>query len=371
MDVDAPICPACDKLLPEEAAFCPHCGTKLKAFTSGAEIDAYIRGRVRQELEGHLSDKEVIVSSVADGAEDLLWKRTRRAVWLALPLFLAVLALLGYLGFKTYGDTIGKIRSLSTTAIKQIQDASKLVQAERETIAKTATEADALKRRTDQLSSDVRSQSERIRARGGEIDARIAAFDKSEADVQAKLQGELGRAAEMSKRLDAVERSLTASAVEVSHQADAVGIEKAFPGLGVPRYVLFGGNRWTASDAKKSGEKWVSFSIYPVAMPELTKPQVEEAVSAMKKLGVTPIYQGLMTAGPFYTALNLSPMGSLYYFHRQDAVLADTLSASLSKALGRQVPVQFHDPATDADKAQQLILQTTDLDFLYVVYPKG
>ncbi|WP_215751781.1 zinc ribbon domain-containing protein [Gluconobacter sp. P5E10] len=366
------ICPSCAEELPQDATFCPNCGTKVASLTTSADIDVYVRGRVSQELEKKLSDQEVIVSTVADKAEDLFWKRVKRAVIVAFPLVVTIIALLSYLGFKTYGDTVGKIKTISNKAIIQVQDASKLVQAERDTISKTAAAADALKKRTDKLSKDLQSQADRITSRGGEISAKIVQFDKSEDDVQKKLQAELTRASDLSRRLDAIEKSLTASAVEVSHRADAVGIEQAFPGLGAARYVTFGGNRWSTVNAKKSNEKWIYFSIHPWVIPKLTKNQVTNAVEDMKKLGITPIYKSFGTAGPMYTALFFSKIkqeDTIYYFHRQDTALANNLSVLLSKSLGRPINAEFFDPTTDKDDAQKMILETTDLDFFYSMDP--
>ncbi|MFT8912942.1 zinc-ribbon domain-containing protein [Zymomonas mobilis] len=366
------ICPSCETELPPNATYCPSCGTKVAALTTGAEIDDYVKGRVRQELERKLLDQEVIVTNVADKAEDVIWTRIKRALVISVPLFFIIIAFLGYLGFKTYGETVGKLKTVSAGAIKQVQDASKLVQAERNTILKTASEADELKKRTDELSKEVQSQTDRITARGGEMSEKIAQYDKNETNVQSKLQSELTRASELSRKLDVIERSLTASAAEVSHQADAVGIEQAFPGLGATRYVTLGGRRWSTADAKKPSEKWIYFYIHPWVIPKLTRPQVIEAVKDMKNLEINPIYKAFGTSGPSSTMLmfpNTNHGGDLYYFHRQDNLLADNLSVSLSKSLGQKVSPKYFDPATDSDDARKMILQTTDLDFFYSMWP--
>lgn len=366
------ICPSCETELPPNATYCLICGTKVAALTTGAEIDDYVKGRVRQELERKLLGQEVIVSNIADKAEDIILTRIKRSIFIAAPLFIIIIALLGYLGFKTYGETVGKLKTVSAGAIKQIQDASKLVQAERNTILKTASEADALKKQTDELSKEVQSQTDRITARGGEMSAKIAQYDKNETNVQSKLQSELTRASELSRQLDIIERSLTASATEVSHQADAVGIEQAFPGLGATRYVTLGGHRWSAADAKKPSEKWIYFYIHPWIIPKLKKSQVTDAVQDMKSLGINPIYKGFGTSGPSLTGLMLPHLnygGDLYYFHSQDKLLADNLSISLSKSLGQKVVPKYFDPATDSDDARKMILQTTDLDFFYSMWP--
>ncbi|MFT9222592.1 zinc-ribbon domain-containing protein, partial [Gluconobacter oxydans] len=99
------ICPSCETELPPNATYCPSCGTKVAALTTGAEIDDYVKGRVRQELERKLLDQEVIVTNVADKAEDIIWMRTKRYIFIATPFFCIIIALLGYLGFKTYGET--------------------------------------------------------------------------------------------------------------------------------------------------------------------------------------------------------------------------------------------------------------------------
>ena len=156
------------------------------------------------------------------------------------------------------------------------------------------------------------------------------------------------------------------------HRADAVSIDQAFPGLGAARYVTFGGNRWSAVNAKKPNEKWIYFSIHPLAIPKLTKNQVTNAVEDMKKLGITPIYKSFGTAGPMYTVLffiNNKQEDVIYYFHQKDNALANNLSVLLSTSLGRPINAEFFDPTKDKDDAQKMILETTDLDFFYSMNP--
>ncbi len=216
MDDVANSCPTCTAPVAPDAIFCIRCGTKVSALTSPQEIDSYVRGRIEQELKGRLVEQGALVSGLADQAEGLVWTRITRAGWIAAPLLVLVVGLIGYLGVKTYGDTIGKVRSVSENAIKQVQDASAKVQLIQSSITSTAAEGKALKSTTDRLSEEVQAQAARLKAQGGEVSAKIAGLDREGTAVQSKLRDDLEHAANLSKKLDGVEKSLSSSAAQVA-----------------------------------------------------------------------------------------------------------------------------------------------------------
>lgn len=357
-------CPSCETELPSSATYCPHCGTKVAALTTGAEIDDYVKGRVRQELERKLMTQNVMVANVADDVEDLIWEKIKRYSLIVSIFSAIILALLGYFGLKTYSETLGKLTTLSGNAIRQVHE-------ERETIFNTASEANELKKRTDALSKDVQSQTDRIVARGGEISRKIIQYDEKESELQATLKGELARTSKLSQQLDEIENSLKTSAAEVSHQVAVVGIEKQFPGLGATRYVTLGGQKWGAINSKKTDEKYFYFDIINSnIIPQLKKDKVIELAKDIKDLGVKLIFQSFGTSGPSSTTLDFPDehIDVIFYFHSQDKSLAEHLSVLLSKALDRRIIPKYFNPATDSDAARKLILQTTDLDFYCTVY---
>lgn len=143
MEPERPRCPNCDERVNDDAEFCHRCGTQLRAVTTPEEIDKYVRGRVRQELAGKLEAQDAIVSSIGDKAEQLIWDRGKRYFLISLPLIGVIIFILGFIGVKTYHDAISGVRSTSIDAIKQINDASQKVEAERNTINQTSAEADA------------------------------------------------------------------------------------------------------------------------------------------------------------------------------------------------------------------------------------
>lgn len=184
-----------------------------------------------------------------------------------------------------------------------------------------------------------------MQRQGGDIDQEKEHFDQIGQEVQTKLRTQLARAAELSKQLDTVATSLQTSTHQISQRAQTVGIEQAFPGLGIKPYVIIRGAKWTAADAKKDGKKSLYFYIHPFVIPNLLPKQVEDAVSKMKDMGIDVDYDAPGIAGPVRIDLNTTwSLGNVVYFHKGDQMEAEKLAQRLSILFSKPISSAFIDP---------------------------
>lgn len=336
------ICPICASSVNPTQAFCSTCGAKLHNLTSSADIDTYVRGRVVQELKTRLDSEDRISSALAVAAEVQLWEWIKRFGSLLAIFIVVVVAVVGYFGVKTFHDTVGGVAKLVT-------DAAREVQADRDTISKTASQAAALKAQVKALSGDVEAQEARVRASGDEITQRIGVLNRAEVAAESGLNAELARAKKLGDQLTITDHAVQTAVAKVSQQQDDALIIGAFPGLGQPTYITYNGGALKGPSAKAPSQKWLGLSIPPTENTKLTPKIVEGLVDALKVANVVILTGYFGTGGAelstFVPQLLPQPDGpALIYFRSENAASATVVAAICSRALGFTVPSYFTDP---------------------------
>jgi hypothetical protein len=71
-------CPHCSDGLVPGKMYCPNCGFALILPDQKITIDAYIAAKVLQEIALKTKDESSVVRSIANDAEDEIWKRLKR-----------------------------------------------------------------------------------------------------------------------------------------------------------------------------------------------------------------------------------------------------------------------------------------------------
>lgn len=367
---DSPIlCPGCSSVVDAQQTFCSTCGLKLQSLESSADIDAYVRGRVTQELDNRLAGEDRIATSVAAAAEDKLWRSLTRFGTLLAVFIGALIAVVGYFGVKSFNDTVGGVVKSVTSAVKEVQT-------ERTTIETTAEKSSALKEQLAGLSTNVQTQAEEVQKSGAEIKRRLSALEQDEGSAETNLKSELARAKDLGDELAVTDRTLQTTAARVSQQQDDIGIRQAYPGLGQPTYITYGGLPWKGASNKKPAQKWLSLDISSNSLGQLSIKTVAGLVETLKAADVVTFPANFGTGGSvpslfFSFEILGSAKTTLIYFRPADAASAASLAGTCAKALGFPVATYFSDPASWIKglygPQRRLVASDSGLDFQLLI----
>ncbi|HUA21434.1 MAG TPA: hypothetical protein VMB25_21955, partial [Bryobacteraceae bacterium] len=237
--------------------YCPNCGLALLPSDQKTAIDAYIAAKVAQEVALKTQDESSVVRSIANDAEDEIWKRLKRYAWLgALALFL-----LGLYGFNSIRDAKQKIvdeaRSRVEPVVKDVEQRAQAGQAKLADVEKRLPKLTESLNKTSELADQ---QRKRIEGQGAEVTAKLNKFtaattraEQLSASFEAKVADAQRRLAELTKRYDTQLNQISRA---VTHTA----VSEAFPNLDQEPFIAIGNDRFDRI-VKKPDEKWVNIYI--------------------------------------------------------------------------------------------------------------
>ena len=334
-------CQSCGKIVPDGYRFCGKCGARVGGRSLRAVVAAAVADEVAEALEARLSTEEVLVRSIADKIEDVLWKRLR-----VLISAIGILALiLTIYGIKTFEQLDGYIRPALHQA--QEQSATAVVEA-----VAAATKAELSLHEVDSVQDTVRRTVDRAQ------NLRTKVADLSVQLIQERQ--------DVMRTLSSVKDQLVA----VQQLSDELAIARVYPGLGKKSYVQLAG----ASFSPPSGAKVVHIYVAPEAVSRVSTDTLKTLMSNLSGAGFTPILGSLtqMPANLGFIALNNiiseGTSAQVSYFRPDQKVAAKEIEEIAAKTFtfSSPEPVEMYFPSKDHDALNFIISKSALVAEIYI-----
>lgn len=328
-------CPKCNEALIAGKAYCPNCGL-LVGSPSDAALRAYVDAKVTSELGAKVKDSAGIVREVADKVEDVVWTRLKRYTVIIGVCVAIIVALVTFIGLKTYDDLKQSVLKRIEPAVAQVEQRAKAAGSAIDELNRTRIPA--VTQSLNAVDAEAKSQRQRVESADGQIAKGLHNLQAAEDNANHDSEQFQQNVAANQAKLDQLTQRSQAQIAQVTTSASNASLSQAYPALGQEPQVLIG-NQVLSVKNKKPGEKWVSLVPSNEALREgiYTKEELEQIQSALSSAGYR-VFPGIISAtGRF--GVGVERLGNefsardteVFYFNQRNIVMASDVLAIVAK----------------------------------------